>query len=104
MDFKFDKPFYSERELLKIIPVKRATFYNWQSQWIAKGNDPKHMGKLLIRNNPKSKRPIVFWDAPKFLKWMTDYVINQDTKWDYEYHQKMIAVAVLKVVKTNGNR
>ena len=40
MDFKFDKPFYSERELLKLVPVKRSTFYSWQSQWISLGNDP----------------------------------------------------------------
>ena len=49
MDFKFDKPFYSERELLKLVPVKRSTFYSWQSQWISFGNDPREMGKILIQ-------------------------------------------------------
>ena len=57
MDFKFDKPFYSERELLKVVPVKRSTFYSWQSQWISFGNDPREMGKILIQNSPTSKRP-----------------------------------------------
>ena len=59
-NFKFDKPFYPERELLKIIPIKRSTFYAWQSEWIAKGNDPALMGKVLeaikeewIKNNFK---------------------------------------------------
>ena len=44
-----------ESELLKIIPIKRSTFYSWQSEWIANGNDPRDMGKLLILSNPKSK-------------------------------------------------
>ena len=51
-DFNFDKPFYTEKELLKRVPIKRSTFYAWQSEWISLGNDPKLMGKVLILNNP----------------------------------------------------
>ena len=54
MDFNFKQPFYKESELLKIIPIKRS-FYSWQSEWIANGNDPREMGKILILSNPKSK-------------------------------------------------
>jgi len=103
MDFKFDKPFYSERELLKIIPIKRSTFSSWQSEWLAKGKDPKEMGKLLLKLNSKSKRPIVYWNAPKYLAWLEKYKINVDPQFDYEYHNKQIAVAVVKGVKQNGN-
>ena len=66
MDFKFNKPFYAESELLKIIPIKRSTFFVWQSEWIMKGNDPKEMGKVSILNSSKSKRAIVYWDAKKY--------------------------------------
>ena len=102
-DFNFDKPFYTEKELLKRVPIKRSTFYAWQSEWISLGNDPKLMGKVLILNNPKSKRPIVYWNAPKYLAWLEKYKINVDPQFDYEYHNKQIAVAVVKGVKQNGN-
>jgi len=102
MDFNFDKPFYPERELLKIIPIKRSTFYAWQSEWIAQGNDPKLMGKVTILNSTKSKRAIVYWNAKIFLEWLYTYKANQDPKYNHQQHEKNIAIAVLKGVKTNG--
>jgi|TARA_R100001460_G_scaffold26809_3_gene54286 hypothetical protein len=102
MDFNFDKPFYPERELLKIIPIKRSTFYAWQSEWIAQGNDPKLMGKVTILNSTKSKRAIVYWNAKIFLEWLFTYKANQDPKYNHQQHEKNIAIAVLKGVKTNG--
>ena len=78
MDFNFKQPFYKESELLKIIPIKRSTFYSWQSEWIANGNDPREMGKILILSNPKSKKPLVYWDAKKFLNWVYKYKVNTD--------------------------
>tara|TARA_R100001510_G_C7648378_1_gene205693 strand:- start:1556 stop:1870 length:315 start_codon:yes stop_codon:yes gene_type:complete len=102
MDFNFDKPFYPERELLKIIPIKRSTFYAWQSEWIAQGNDPKLMGKVTILNSTKSKRAIVYWNAKIFLEWLFTYKANQDPKYNHQQHEKNIAIAVIKGVKTNG--
>jgi|TARA_R100001224_G_C3894797_1_gene106286 hypothetical protein len=102
MDFNFDKPFYPERELLKIIPIKRSTFYAWQSEWIAQGNDPKLMGKVTILNSTKSKRAIVYWNAKIFLEWLYTYKANQDPKYNHQQHEKNIAIAVIKGVKTNG--
>ena len=64
-DFNFDKPFYPERAL-KNNTYQEIYFYAWQSEWISLGNDPALMGKVLILNNPKSKRPIVYWNAKKF--------------------------------------
>ena len=104
-NFKFDKPFYPERELLKIIPIKRSTFYAWQSEWIAKVNDPALMGKVLIINGPKSKRGIVFWNAPVFLEWLFKYKANQDPEFNHQQLEKDTAIAVITGVrKTNGNR
>ena len=102
MDFNFDKPFYPERELLKIIPIKRSTFYAWQSEWIAQGNDPKLMGRVTILNSTKSKRAIVYWNAKIFLEWLFTYKANQDPKYNHQQHEKNIAIAVIKGVKTNG--
>jgi len=104
MDFKFNKPFYAESELLKIIPIKRSTFFAWQSEWIMKGNDPKDMGKVSILNSSKSKRAIVYWDAKKYLDWLFTHKANQDPQFNHQQQEKNIAIAVIKGVKTNGNR
>ena len=80
LDYKFDKPFFPEKELLKVIPVKRSTFFAWQSEWISKGKDPKEMGKLVFKNKSKSKRFMVYWNAPVFLKWMLDNKLDQEAK------------------------
>ena len=64
-DFKFDRPFYRERDFLKIISIPRSTFYSWQSEWIAKGNDPKEMGKITMKESSS-----VYWNGPIFLKWL----------------------------------
>ena len=80
LDYKFDKQFFPEKELLKVIPVKRSTFFAWQSEWISKGKDPKEMGKLVFKNKSKSKRFMVYWNAPVFLKWMLDNKLDQESK------------------------
>ncbi len=102
-DFNFDKPFYTEKELLKRVPIKRSTFYAWQSEWISLGNDPKLMGKVLILNNPKSKRPIVYWNAKKFLEWLYKYKANQNVQYNHQQTEKNIALAVIKGAKKYGN-
>ena len=58
---------------------------------------------LLILSNPKSKKPLVYWDAKKFLNWVYKYKVNTDPQFDYEYHSKAVAVALIKGVKKNGN-
>ena len=102
-DFNFDKAFYPEKELLKIIPIKRSTFYAWQSEWISLWNDPSLMCKFLILNNPKSKRPIVYWNSKKFLEWLYKYKANQNVQYNHQQTEKNIALAVIKGAKKYGN-
>ena len=99
IDFTFDKPFYNEKQLLKVIPVKRSTFYSWQSEWIAKGKDPAEMGKLIMKSKPESKRLIVYWNAPKFLTWMYQNKIIKPTTYDYEIALKEHALVVFNRAK-----
>ena len=60
------------------------------------------MGKVTILNSTKSKRAIVYWNAKIFLEWLYKYKANQDPKYNHQQHEKNIAIAVLKGVKTNG--
>ena len=100
LDFKFDKAFYKEAELLKRCPVPRSTFHKWQSEWISQGKDPKLMGKILVKGTST-----VFWNAALFLQWLIKYKFNMQTKYDYEAEDKKEAVLVItnlkKKVKTN---
>jgi len=93
-DFKFNKAFYKEAELLKIVPVPRATFYSWQADWISKGNDPKLMGKILVKGTST-----VFWNGPIFLNWLYENKFNMETKYDYEVEDKKKAVLVISKLK-----
>ena len=63
LNFKFDKAFYKEADLLKVIPIARSTFYAWQNKWISQGNDPRLMGKLPVKGTST-----VYWDGAIFLK------------------------------------
>ena len=61
------------------------------------------MGKVLILNNPKSKRPIVYWNAKIFLEWLFKYKANQDVQYNHQQTEKNIALAVIKGAKKYGN-
>ena len=89
-DFKFDRPFYKEKEFLKIVPVPRSTFFHWQNEWISKGNDPLEMGKMEMRDSSA-----VYWNGPKFLKWLIENKIKQNPKYDYQEEQKKTALVVI---------
>ena len=102
LNYNFDKAFYKEADLLKVVPIPRSTFHKWQSEWISKGQDPKLMGKILVKGTST-----VFWDAAKFLKWLYENKFNMETKYDYEAEDKKKAVLVVSTIeqrkKTNAN-
>ena len=94
LNYKFDKAFYKEADLLKVAPIPRSTFHKWQSEWISKGQDPKLMGKILVKGTST-----VFWDAAKFLKWLYENKFNMETKYDYEAEDKKKAVLVVSTIE-----
>tara|TARA_R110000824_G_scaffold253584_2_gene442547 strand:+ start:498 stop:815 length:318 start_codon:yes stop_codon:yes gene_type:complete len=102
LDFKFDKAFYKEAELLKKCPVPRSTFHKWQNEWISKGKDPKLMGKILVKGTST-----VFWNGPMYLNWLIKNKLIYEPKYDYEESDREKAFLVVeqltkkKKVKTN---
>ena len=94
LNYKFDKAFYKELELLKRVPIPRSTFHRWQTEWISQGNDPKLMGKLPVKGTST-----VFWDGAKVLKWLYENKFNMETKYDYEEADKKEAVLVVSTLK-----
>ena len=103
LNFKFDKAFYKEADLLKVIPIARSTFYKWQNEWISKGKDLELMGKLPVKGSST-----VFWDGAKYLKWLYENKFNMQTKYDYEVEDKNKAVLVVSTInqrkKTNEEK
>ena len=94
LNFKFDKAFYKEADLLKVVPIPRSTFHKWQSEWISQGNDPELMGKLPVKGTST-----VFWDGAIFLKWLYENKFNMETKYDYEVEDKKKAVLAISTLK-----
>jgi hypothetical protein len=93
LDFKFDKAFYKESELLRVCPIPRSTFHKWQSEWMSKGLNPEAMGKILVKGTST-----VFWNGPKFLKWLQENKLDQECKYDYEAADKKIATSAIFVM------
>jgi len=94
LNYKFDKAFYKESELLKRLPIPRSTFHRWQTEWISKGNDPKLMGKILVKGTST-----VFWNGALFLQWLIKYKFNMETKYGYEVADKNEAMLVVSTLK-----
>ena len=97
-DFKFDRPFYKEKEFLKIVPIPRSTFFAYQSEWISKGHDPSEMGKVEMRDSSAG-----YWNGPKFLKWLIENKIKQNPKYDYQEEQKKTALVVINKLNKKKN-
>ena len=98
LNYKFDKAFYKESELLKRVPIPRSTFHRWQTEWISQGKDPKLMGKILVKGTST-----VFWNAALFLQWLIKYKFSMETKYDYEVADKNEAVLVVSTLKKKVN-
>jgi len=98
LNYKFDKAFYKESELLKRLPIPRSTFHRWQSEWISQGNDQKLMGKILVKGTST-----VFWNGALFLQWLIKHKFNMETKYDYEVADKKEAVLVVSNLKKKVN-
>ena len=97
-NFKFDRPFYKEKDFLKIISISRATFYSWQSEWISKGGDPKDMGKIILKGSSS-----VYWNGPKYINWLIENKIETDPTYDYEVEQKNRALVVVNNLEKKKN-
>ena len=81
--FEFNKLFYTDKQLLEIIPIPRDFLYKLQREFIAKGGSPEDMGKVSFVGNRKN-----YWNAPKFLKWLIENKVISSAKYDYEVEDK----------------
>jgi len=92
LNFKFNQPFHRVRDLLKIIPLPRSTFYKFQNEWISKGHDPADMGKVKVEGIRYG-----YWDAQKFLNWLIANKIK-GARYDYEVQDQEQVKQVLGIV------
>ena len=97
--FKFNKLFYTDKQLLEIIPVPRSFLYKLQNEWIAKGNDTADMGKIYFAGNRKN-----YWNAPKFLKWLIENQITSSAEYDYEVKDRKISETALLIINNQNKK
>ena len=85
LDIKFTKEIFTEKELLKEIPVARATFA---------------MGMFQLRNSRRR-----FWIAKKYLNWLINNEVLDKGSFDYErLDQEQSLLVVNKLEALNDNR
>ena len=77
--FQFNKLWYPQEEILKIIPIPRATFYRMQDELTEQGRELAEMGKVKIKGVKE-----VLWDPVKLVQLLNNEKVNQPIKYDYE--------------------
>ena len=100
LDIKFTKEIFTEKELLKEIPVARATFHKHKKKWCAKGGSLSAMGMFQLRNSRRR-----FWIAKKYLNWLINNEVLDKGSFDYErLDQEQSLLVVNKLEGLNDNR
>lgn len=78
--YKFNKPFYSQSELLEIFgSLSLSTLKRYMSEWISAGNEVKEMGMFRLDGVRENQ-----WEPTTFLKWLYENKINAAYKYDYQ--------------------
>ena len=100
LDIKFTKEIFTEKELLKEIPVSRATFHRYKAEWCSKGGSLSEMGMFQLKNSRRR-----FWLAGKFLAWLVSHKVLDKGAFDYEQlDQEQSLLVVNKLEGLNDNR
>ena len=89
--FTFNKLWFPLEELLELIPISRATFYNMHRSEIEAGRDGSLMGKVKIKGMKKT-----LWDPVKFIEYIKkNELLTKPVQYDYEKaEQEGLKVAV----------
>ena len=96
--YKFDKPFYSQTQLLeKFGSVSESTLKRWMKEWIDKGNDLKDMGYFRIEKVRENQ-----WCPVTFGEWLTQHKIENKYKYDYEKLEQDKLKKDINRILTNG--
>ena len=96
-NFKFDKPFYRQTELLEKLSMSNACLKRYMSEQLKGGGNLTEMGYLKFEGFKE-----VCWCPLKFTAWLVEHKLEKEPKYDYELaEQKRVRMSV---VNLNNNQ
>jgi|TARA_R110002012_G_scaffold35481_1_gene101235 hypothetical protein len=83
LNYKFDKPFYSQSQLLSIFgSISESTLKKYMKDWVEEGKDLVDMGYFRIDGVRENQ-----WEPQTFCRWLLANKIKVIHKYDYEQSQ-----------------
>ena len=80
LNYKFDRPFYSQSQLLSIFgSISETSLKNWMKTSIEEGKDLADMGYFRIDEVRENQ-----WEPQTFCRWLLANKIKVIHKYDYE--------------------
>jgi len=78
-NFKFDKPWYLQSELLIVLSMSSACLKRYMQEQKTKGTDLSEMGYMKFKGFKEA-----CWNPHKLMAWILENKIEQAPKYDYD--------------------
>ena len=100
INFKFDKPWYRQTELLEKTSTSNACLKRYTSEQLKSGGTLTEMGYLKFQG---FKEPC--WEPQKYIAWLIEHKLETDPKYDYEQaEQKRVRMGIINFNKQNKRK
>ena len=95
INFKFDKPWYRQTELLEKLSMSNACLKRYMSEQLKGGGTLSEMGYLKFQGYKEA-----CWDPIKYTAWLIEHKLEKEPKYDYELaEQKKDRMGVVNLNK-----
>ena len=100
INFKFDKPWYRQSELLEKLSMSNACLKRFMAERLKGGGDLSDMGYLKFEGFKEA-----CWCPVKLLNWIIENKLEKEPKYDYELaEQKRVRMNVVNLNNQNKER
>jgi len=90
-NFKFDKPWYRQSELIEKTSGSNSCLKRYMSEQLKSGGTLTEMGYLKFQGYKEA-----CWDPQKYISWLIEHKLEAEPKYDYEHaEQKRVRMGVI---------
>ena len=100
LNFKFDKPWYGQTELLDKLCFNKSRLKRYMSEQLQGGGNLTDMGYLKFKGFRE-----VCWDPVKLKNWLIENKLEKEPKYDYELsEQKKVRMGIINFNRDNAKK
>ena len=94
-NFKFDKPWVLQKELLKLMSMSESTLKRYMADWRKEGKLLAEMGYLKFQGFREA-----VWQPTVFVSWIVQNKLAEEPEYDYELaEQKRTEMNIINLAK-----